>query len=70
MCEIPNEKQRQYTEEIYSIMYDINNMSREQFEKIKTLVITAYEDGYLQGSKDTDRVYDILFNDDFDFLKK
>lgn len=67
MCEIPNEKQRQYTEEIYSIMYDINNMSREQFEKIKTLVITAYEDGYLQGSKDTDRVYDILFNDDFDF---
>ena len=67
MCEIPNEKQRQYTEEIYSIMYDINNMSREQFEKIKTLVITAYEDGYLQGSKDTDRVYDILFNDDIDF---
>ena len=67
MCEIPNEKQRQYTEDIYSIMYDINNMSREQFEKIKTLVITAYEDGYLQGSKDTDRVYDILFNDDFDF---
>lgn len=67
MCEIPNEKQRQYTEEIYSIMYDINNMSREQFEKIKTLVITAYEDGYLQGSKDTDRVYNILFNDDFDF---
>ena len=67
MCEIPNEKQRQYTEEIYSIMYDINNMSREQFEKIKTLAITAYEDGYLQGSKDTDRVYDILFNDDFDF---
>ena len=67
MCEIPNEKQRQYTEEIYSIMYDINNMSREQFEKIKTLVITAYKDGYLQGSKDTDRVYDILFNDDFDF---
>ena len=67
MCEIPNEKQRQYTEEIYSIMYDVNNMSREQFEKIKTLVITAYEDGYLQGSKDTDRVYDILFNDDFDF---
>lgn len=67
MCEIPNEKQRQYTEEIYSIMYDINNMSREQFEKIKTLVITAYEDGYLQGSKDTDRVYDVLFNDDFDF---
>lgn len=67
MCGISNEKQRQYTEEIYSIMYDINNMSREQFEKIKTLVITAYEDGYLQGSKDTDRVYDILFNDDFDF---
>lgn len=67
MCEIPNEKQRQYTEEIYSIMYDINNMSREQFEKIKTLVITAYEDGYLQGSKDTDKVYNILFNDDFDF---
>lgn len=67
MCEIPNEKQRQYTEEIYSIMYDINNMSREQFEKIKTLVITAYEDGYLQGSKDTDRVYSILYNDDFDF---
>ena len=67
MCEIPNEKQRQYTEEIYSIMYDVNNMSREQFEKIKTLVITAYEDGYLQGSKDTDRVYNILFNDDFDF---
>lgn len=67
MCGISNEKQRQYTEEIYSIMYDIDNMSREQFEKIKTLVITAYEDGYLQGSKDTDRVYDILFNDDFDF---
>lgn len=67
MCEIPNEKQRQYTEEIYSIMYDINNMSREQFEKIKTLVITAYEDGYLQGSKDTDRVYSILYDDDFDF---
>ena len=67
MCEVPNEKQRQYTEEIYSIMYDINNMSREQFEKIKTLVITAYEDGYLQGSKDTDRVYSILYNDDFDF---
>ena len=67
MCEIPNEKQRQYTEEIYSIMYDVNNMSREQFEKIKTLVITAYEDGYLQGSKDSDRVYNILFNDNFDF---
>ena len=67
MCEIPNEKQRQYTEEIYSIMYDINNMSREQFEKIKTLVITAYEDGYLQGSKDTERVYGILYEDDFDF---
>ena len=67
MCGISNEKQRQYTEEIYSIMYDINNMSREQFEKIKTLVITAYEDGYLQGSKDSDRVYNILFNDDFDF---
>lgn len=67
MCEIPNEKQRQYTEEIYSIMYDINNMSREQFEKIKTLVITAYEDGYLQGSKDTERVYSILYEDDFDF---
>lgn len=67
MCEIPNEKQRQYTEEIYSIMYDINNMSREQFEKIKTLVITAYEDGYLQGSKDTERVYSILYDDDFDF---
>ena len=67
MCEIPNEKQRQYTEEIYSIMYDVNNMSREQFEKIKTLVITAYEDGYLQGSKDTDRVYNILYEDDFDF---
>ena len=65
MCEIPNEKQRQYTEEIYSIMYDVNNMSREQFEKIKTLVITAYEDGYLQGSKDSDRVYNILFNDNF-----
>ena len=46
MCEIPNEKQRQYTEEIYSIMYDVNNMSREQFEKIKTLIITAYKDGY------------------------
>ena len=55
MCEIPNEKQRQYVEEIYSIMYDVNNMSREQFEKIKTLIITAYEDGYLQGSKDTER---------------
>ena len=67
MCEIPNEKQRQYTEEIYSIMYDINNMSREQFEKIKTLIITAYEDGYLQGSKDTERVYSILYEDDFDF---
>lgn len=67
MCEIPNEKQRQYTEEIYSIMYDINNMSREQFEKIKTLVITAYEDGYLQGSKDTERVYSILYEDDFGF---
>ena len=67
MCEIPNEKQRQYTEEIYSIMYDINNMSREQFEKIKTLVITAYEDGYLQGSKDTEKVYSILYDDDFDF---
>lgn len=67
MCEILNEKQRQYTEEIYSIMYDVNNTSREQFEKIKTLVITAYEDGYLQGSKDTDRVYSILYNDDFDF---
>ena len=67
MCEIPNEKQRQYTEEIYNIMYDVNNMSREQFEKIKTLIITAYKDGYLQGSKDTDRVYSILYNDDFDF---
>lgn len=67
MCEIPNEKQRQYTEEIYSIMYDINNMSREQFEKIKTLIITAYEDGYLQGSKDTERVYSILYEDDFGF---
>ena len=67
MCEIPNEKQRQYTEEIYSIMYDVNNMSREQFEKIKTLVITAYEDGYLQGSKDTERVYSILYEDDFGF---
>lgn len=67
MCGISNEKQRQYTEEIYSIMYDINNMSREQFEKIKTLVITAYEDGYLQGSKDTERVYSILYEDDFGF---
>ena len=67
MCEIPNEKQRQYTEEIYSIMYDFNNMSREQFEKIKTLIITAYKDGYLQGSKDTERVYSILYDDDFDF---
>ena len=67
MCEITNEKQRQYTEEIYSIMYDVNNMSREQFEKIKTLIITAYEDGYLQGSKDTERVYSILYDDDFDF---
>ena len=67
MCGISNEKQRQYTEEIYSIMYDVNNMSREQFEKIKTLVITAYEDGYLQGSKDTERVYSILYDDDFDF---
>ena len=67
MCEIPNEKQRQYTEEIYSIMYDVNNMSREQFEKIKTLIITAYEDGYLQGSKDTERVYSILYEDDFGF---
>ena len=67
MCGISNEKQRQYTEEIYSIMYGINNMSREQFEKIKTLVITAYEDGYLQGSKDTERVYSILYDDDFDF---
>lgn len=67
MCEIPNEKQRQYTEEIYSIMYDVNNMSREQSEKIKTLIITAYEDGYLQGSKDTERVYSILYEDDFGF---
>ena len=67
MCEIPNEKQRQYTEEIYNIMYDVNNMSREQFEKIKTLIITAYIDGYLQGSKDTERVYSILYEDDFDF---
>lgn len=67
MCEIPNEKQRQYTEEIYSIMYDVNNMSREQFEKIKTLIITAYKDGYLQGSKDTEGVYSILYEDDFDF---
>lgn len=67
MCEIPNEKQRQYVEEIYSIMYDVNNMSREQFEKIKTLIITAYEDGYLQGSKDTERVYSILYEDDFGF---
>lgn len=67
MCEIPNEKQRQYTEEIYSIMYDINNMSREQFEKIKTLIIIVYKDGYLQGSKDSDRVYSILYDDDFDF---
>ncbi|MDD7546237.1 MAG: hypothetical protein PUK09_00485 [Bacilli bacterium] len=67
MCEIPNEKQRQYTEEIYSIMYDVNNMNREQFEKIKTLIITAYEDGYLQGSKDTERVYSILYEDDFGF---
>ena len=67
MCEIPNEKQRQYVEEIYQIMYNVDTMSREQFEKIKTLIITAYEDGYLQGSKDTDRVYSILYNDDFDF---
>ena len=67
MCGISNEKQRQYTEEIYSIMYDINNMSREQFEKIKTLIIAAYEDGYLQGSKDTERVYSILYEDDFGF---
>lgn len=67
MCEIPNEKQRQYVEEIYQIMYNVDAMNREQFEKIKTLVITAYEDGYLQGSKDTDRVYSILYNDDFDF---
>lgn len=67
MCEIPNEKQRQYVEEIYSIMYDVNNMSREQFEKIKTLIITAYEDGYLQGSKDTERVCSILYEDDFGF---
>ena len=48
-------------------MYDVNNMSREQFEKIKTLIITAYKDGYLQGSKDTERVYSILYEDDFDF---
>ena len=47
MCEIPNEKQRQYVEEIYQIMYNVDTMSREQFEKIKTLIITAYEDGYL-----------------------
>ena len=67
MCEIPNEKQRQYVEEIYGIMYDVNNMNREQFEKIKTLIITAYEDGYLQGSKDTERVYSILYEDDFGF---
>ena len=67
MCGISNEKQRQYTEEIYGIMYDVNNMSREQFEKIKTLIITAYEDGYLQGSKDTERVYSILYEDDFGF---
>lgn len=67
MCGIPNEKQRQYTKEIYSIMYDVNNMSREQFEKIKTLIITAYKDGYLQGSKDTERVYSILYEDDFGF---
>ena len=67
MCEIPNEKQRQYTEEIYGIMYDVDTMNREQFEKIKTLIITAYEDGYLQGSKDTERVYSILYEDDFGF---
>ena len=67
MCGIPKEKQRQYTKEIYSIMYDVNNMSREQFEKIKTLIITAYKDGYLQGSKDTERVYSILYEDDFGF---
>ena len=67
MCGISNEKQRQYTEEIYGIMYDVNNMSREQFEKIKTLIITAYEDGYLQGSKDTGGVYCILYEDDFGF---
>lgn len=67
MCGIPNEKQRQYTEEIYGIMYDVNNMSREQFEKIKTLIIAVYEDGYLQGSKDTERVYSILYEDDFGF---
>ena len=67
MCEIPNGKQRQYVEEVYKIMYNINTMDREQFEKIKTLIITAYEDGYLQGSKDTERVYSILYDDDFDF---
>lgn len=67
MCGIPNEKQRQYVEEIYKIMYNINTMNREQFEKIKTLIITAYKDGYLQGSKDTERVYSILYEDDFDF---
>lgn len=67
MCEIPNEKQRQYVEEIYQIMYNVDTMNREQFEKIKTLIITAYEDGYLQGSKDTERVYSILYEDDFGF---
>ena len=65
MCEIPSEKQRQYVEEIYQIMYNVDTMNREQFEKIKTLIITAYEDGYLQGSKDTERVYSILYEDDF-----
>ena len=67
MCGISNEKQRQYTEEIYGIMYDVNNMSREQFGKIKPLLITAYAAGYLQGSKDTERVYSILYEDDFGF---
>ena len=52
---------------LFRSMYDVNNMSREQFEKIKTLIIAVYEDGYLQGSKDTERVYSILYEDDFGF---
>lgn len=64
-----NEMKRKYYDEIYRILMNPNLMFAVKEQRLRDLVDKVFEDGYAKGSKDTDIVYEKLFNNnEFDNL--
>lgn len=64
-----DKERREYNKCIYEILMNPNLMFAVKEQRLRDLVDKVFEDGYTKGSKDTDIVYEKLFNNnEFDNL--